>query len=340
MVLLSPSSIELDNDNPANYVRELEGVARNDPQMIMCVVSNNSADRYSSIKKKLSVERAIPSQVMLQKNVAPINPRGLMSVATKVMIQMNTKLGNAPWKLKIPLGGLMTIGFDVCHDTRDRSLSFGAFIASMDQRRSDVYYSRAVAHRHGQELSDSFGQMTKEAIDCYTGIHNELPKTIVIYRDGVGEGQFQFVVDHEVRQLRGVLEPIYAAKGQPLKMAFIVVTKRINTRVFAGGENPKPGTIIDDVITMPERYDFYLVAQHVNQGTATPSNYNVIHDSTGLSASHIQMLTYKLCHLYYNWTGTVRVPSVCQYAHKFSLLVGQYFHEEPNRQLCDKLFFL
>lgn len=329
-------SLELSNDSTMNYVRELETVARNDPQMIMCVVSNNSADRYASIKKKLCIERAIPSQVMLLKNVAKANP----SVATKVILQMNTKLGHAPWKVQLPLSGLMTIGFDVCHDTRNRSLSFGAFIASMDQNRSDVYFSRGVAHRNGEELSNSFGQMTLAAVKCYMEIHGEVPKMIVVYRDGVGEGQFQFVVDHEVRQLLGVLEPIYAQHQKPLKMSFIVVTKRINTRVFAGDRNPPPGTVIDDVITLPERYDFYLVAQDVNQGTATPSNYNVIHDTTGLKPDHIQMLTYKLCHLYYNWTGTVRVPHVCQYAHKLSLLLGQYFHEEPNQQLEKKLYFL
>lgn len=333
--------MELDNDNTANYVNQLERVAQGDPQMIMCVVSNNNSDRYSAIKKKLSIERSIPSQLMTERVVAPRNPRGLLSVATKVIIQMNTKLGNAPWKVKVPLGGLMTIGFDVCHDTRDRSRSFGAFVASMDQQKSDVYYSCAMAHRNGEELSNSFGQMTLKAVECYQNVHGgELPSKIMIYRDGVGEGQFQFVVDHELKQVREQLESVYQRHGKELRMAFIVVTKRINTRIFNGDQNPPPGTVVDDVITMPERYDFYLVSQHVNQGTATPTNYNVIYDNLGLSADRIQILTHKLCHLYYNWTGTVRVPAVCQYAHKLSLLVGQYFHDVPSAQLSQKLYFL
>lgn len=332
--------MELDNDNASYYVQTLDQVARNDPQMIMCVVSNNNADRYAAIKKKLCIERSIPSQVMCERTVAPKNTRGLLSVATKVVIQMNTKLGNAPWKVKVPLAGLMTIGFDVCHDTRDRTRSFGAFVASMDQQKSDVYYSCAVAHRNGEELCNSFGQMTLKAVECYLSIHGSLPSKIMIYRDGVGEGQFQFVVDHELKQVREQLQSVYTREKQELKMAFIVVTKRINTRIFLGQQNPPPGTIVDDVITMPERYDFYLVSQHVTQGTATPTNYNVIYDNSGLSPDRIQVLTHKLCHLYYNWTGTVRVPAVCQYAHKLSLLVGQSFHDEPNPQLAQKLYFL
>lgn len=332
-------SIQLQNDRLTEYVRELERVCQQDPQLLMCVVSNDNAERYSAIKKALSVHRAVLSQVMLQRTVTERNSAKLLSVATKVMIQVNAKLGNAPWKVKLPLSGLMVIGFDVCHDTRDRSRSFSAFIASMDQNRSDVYYSAAAAHRNGEELSNSFGQQTVKAIECYMRVHGgELPQRILIYRDGVGDGQLQFVVDHELKQLRQVLQELYGE--QPVKLAFVVVTKRINARFFQGMKNPSAGTVVDDVVTLPERYDFFLVSQNVNQGTATPTNYNVIYDTMGLPPDRLQVLTHKFCHLYYNWTGTVRVPNVCQYAHKLSLLVGQYFHEEPNVQLAEKLYFL
>lgn len=49
------------------------------------------------------------------------------------------------------------------------------------------------------------------------------------------------------------------------------------------------------------RYDFFLVSQSVRQGTVTPTHYNIIYDNTGLKPDHMQRLTYKLCHLYYNW---------------------------------------
>ena len=70
------------------------------------------------------------------------------------------------------------------------------------------------------------------------------------------------------------------------------------------------------------RYDFFLVSQSVNQGTVNPTSYNVVKDTSGLLPKHIQALTYKLTHLYYNWPGAVRVPAPCQYAHKFAFLVS------------------
>ena len=36
-------------------------------------------------------------------------------------------------------------------------------------------------------------------------------------------------------------------------------------------------------------------------GTVTPVAYNVIYDESGLKPDHLQRLSYKLCHLYYNW---------------------------------------
>ena len=48
------------------------------------------------------------------------------------------------------------------------------------------------------------------------------------------------------------------------------------------------------------------------QGTVTPTHYVVIHDSANMKTDHVQQLTYKLCHLYYNWPGTIRVPAPCQ----------------------------
>lgn len=60
------------------------------------------------------------------------------------------------------------------------------------------------------------------------------------------------------------------------------------------------------------RFDFFIVSQHVRQGTVSPTHYICVHDSIGMKADHLQRLSYKMTHLYYNWPGTVRVPAPCQ----------------------------
>lgn len=49
------------------------------------------------------------------------------------------------------------------------------------------------------------------------------------------------------------------------------------------------------------RYDFFIVSQAVRCGSVSPTHYNVVYDTSGLKPDHMQRLTYKLCHMYYNW---------------------------------------
>lgn len=161
----------------------------------------------------------------------------------------------------------------------------------------------------------------------------------MIYRDGVGEGQLHLVYNHEVKEIRRRLAQLYGNEAE-VKMAFVIVNKRVKTRLFYNERNPPCGTVVDDVITSPVKYDFFIVSQHVTRGTVTPTSYSVIDDTVGLDADKMQRLTYKLTHMYYNWSGTVRVPAPCQYAHKLAYLVGQYVHEAPNTHLEDLLYYL
>ena len=41
----------------------------------------------------------------------------LMSVATKIAIQLNCKIGGEVWALEVPLKNLMVVGVDTYHDS-------------------------------------------------------------------------------------------------------------------------------------------------------------------------------------------------------------------------------
>ncbi|XP_058456861.1 protein aubergine-like [Malaya genurostris] len=339
-----PTRVNIQNDSPSVYVDSLNQIVQQDPQLIMCLVSNDKADRYAAIKKKCCVDRAVPTQVIKTRTITPKggNVRTLMSVATKVAIQINCKLGGIPWILKNPLSSVMVIGFDVCHDTRDKSKSYGALVASMygPGIKHPRFFSTVNHHSCGEELSNYMAQNVIKALHSYKCDFNCLPQRIIIYRDGVGEGQMNYVFEHEIGAIKEKLNLAYQGNATNPRFTFFVVNKRINTRLFNQKRNPLPGTIVDDVITLPERNDFYLVSQSVRQGTVSPTSYNIIFDNSGLSADNLQVLTYKQTHLYYNWSGTVGVPAVCQYAHKLAFLAGQYLHQAPNNALEKKLYYL
>jgi len=233
------------------------------------------------------------------------------------------------------------VGIDTYHDSAKKGRSVGGFVASLNGSFTR-YYSKTIFQSSMQELIDGLKTCMTAALRKWHQVNNGLPERIMVYRDGVGDGQLSAVFEHECSQILDAAMQI--GNNYSPKLTVIVVKKRINTRFFSpAGQNlanPGPGTVIDTSVTRPEWYDFFVVSQSVRQGTVTPTHYNVVYDTSGLRPDHIQRLTYKLCHLYYNWPGTIRVPAPCQYAHKLAFLTGQSIHKPPAEDLADKLYYL
>ncbi|CAH1733066.1 unnamed protein product [Aphis gossypii] len=347
--LQRPRIVEIEDIHIRTYSVHLDRIINElNPSFILCVIKSSRNDLYSMIKRKLCVTRAVPSQVVLLKNVQ----KNKMSVCTKIVIQINCKLGGAPWRVVIPEPGMMILGFDIFHDKKSGKKPYGALIATMNDSHTS-FFSCVDPFESEQELLSNFGNSIYKALSNYREKNHKLPNTIVIYRDGVGDGHLSNVHKIEVELVKIICEEFYADKK--VGLAFIIVNKRISTRFFydierEGGrenyQNPPVGTVVDSSVTNPTMYDFYLVSQHVTNGTVTPTHYNVILDTLSETATipitpnDMQQLTYKLTHMYYNWTGTIRVPAVCQLAHKLAFLAGQTLQSNPNPGLEDLLYFL
>ncbi|EPB67888.1 piwi domain protein [Ancylostoma ceylanicum] len=335
-----------------------EAIARAGNQsihMMVLILADDSKTRYDMLKSWLCTETTIPSQ-FIQLSTLRGRPqdrgrnKNFGSIVLKIVLQMNCKMGGALWKVAIPLKKAMIVGYDLYHDSTLRGKTIGACVSTMDQDYTK-FYSQTRPHENPTELGTNLGFFIRKALyKYYTSNNRTLPEKIFLYRDGVGDGQIPYVKDQEVILVQqACAEAVQRAEGIAkdfkIKLAFIIVTKKVNMRIFKGNPNstltnPDPGTVVDSVVTRPERYDFYLVPQYVNQGTVTPVCYNIIYDDTDLSPDKHHKLAFKLCHLYYNWQGTVRVPAPCQYAHKLAFLVAQSIHKEANQDLRDKLFFL
>ncbi|KAK7934231.1 hypothetical protein WMY93_005127 [Mugilogobius chulae] len=326
-------------DHQESLLRALQHNVTPQMQMVVVILSSSRQDRYDSVKKYLCVDCPTPSQCVLGRTLS--KPQGLMSVATKIALQMACKMGGELWSVEVPLKQLMIVGIDCYHDSTAGKRSIGALVASLNQGMSRWFSSCVMQHK-GQEIMDGLKKCLGGALKEYLKFNQCLPSRIIVYRDGVGDGQLHSVVNYEVAQIMEAIKSM----GQDYmpKLSVVVVKKRINSRFFAhvNGKvsNPPPGTVVDTDVTRPEWYDFYIVSQAVRQGSVSPTHYNVVYDTSGLKPDHMQRLTYKLCHMYYNWQGIIRVPAPCQYAHKLAFLVGQSIHKEPNLKLGNLLFYL
>ncbi|KAG9353937.1 hypothetical protein JZ751_012061 [Albula glossodonta] len=339
MRLQRPAMIEYE-DRQESLLRALQQNVAPGTQMVVVILPTNRKDKYDCVKKYLCVECATPSQCVVARTIS--RPQALMTIATKIALQLNCKIGGELWRVEIPLDLLMVVGIDCYHDIAAGKRSIGALVASLNKDMTQ-WYSKCVLQSRGQEIMDGLKGALQGALEAWMMRNNKPPTRIVVYRDGVGDGMLQSVVNYEVKQ---IMDCIRSARFEYMcvvmltssitlppptrpKLAVVVVKKRISSRFFARIDgklaNPPPGTVIDSDVTRPEWYDFFIVSQAVRMGSVTPTHYNVVYDSSGLKPDHMQRLTYKLCHMYYNWQGIIRVPAPCQYAHKLAFLLSAVY---------------
>lgn len=119
-----PDYIKISDNRSQTYMQIIDQAIYNHSlQLVFCVVMNIKADKYAAIKKRSLVDRAVPTQVLVATN---LNKKGVMSIATKVAIQIDCKISRAPWFVQMPLPYPKVIGVDVSNDCKSKGKSFGA----------------------------------------------------------------------------------------------------------------------------------------------------------------------------------------------------------------------
>lgn len=338
-----PTRKIIDNDSAVSYVRGIREAVRPTTQLIFILTPGAAQreDRYNAIKKLSCCELAIPSQVVRVATLS--NQNKFQSICQKVALQMQCKIGGQPWIVPIPFKAAMFVGIDVYHDPNRQSKSCVAMVASMNPECSQ-WFSRVFFQGTSEEIAETIGNGLAQCAKKFADKVGVIPDRVFVYRDGVGDGQIPVVQSYEVPQMKNALCSVDKTGQVKPKLSCIVVQKRVDTRmILRAGQNfgnPKSGTVLDRGVTRVNYTDFFLISQHVKQGTVTPTHYIVAKDEGCLATDKMQRLTYRMTFLYYNWAGCVRVPAPCQYAHKIAYLAGQNLFAPPKDSICDKLFFL
>ncbi|KAK2802442.1 hypothetical protein FQN51_004505 [Onygenales sp. PD_10] len=273
-------------------------------------------------------------------------------IASKFMRQDEKYSSNVALKFNLKLGGInqtidrsklgviaegktMVVGIDVTHPSPGSSAnapSVAAIVASVDENLAqwpaDIRIQTA-----RQEMVSGLDELLKSRLSLWAARHRgAYPENILVYRDGVSEGQYQVVLDQELPLLQKACRDIYPAamtkEGKP-KMSIIIVGKRHNTRFFPSqpheadrSKNPKNGTVVDRGVTDVHNWDFFLQSHTAIQGTARPGHYYVIYDqifrnrrAAGQNvADNVESLTHNLCYLFGRATKSVSICPAASYA--------------------------
>lgn len=224
----NPNPHSLPNDRTESFVKMIRDNVTPQTQLVLTIFPQQRADRYAAVKKLCYVEKPVASQVVCLRTIN--QEKKLTSVVQKIALQINCKLGGELWASQSPIAGdVMVVGIDAFHDPARKGKSIAGVVASVNSTFSR-WYSKCIIQGPNQELADALQVAFTNCLSKYFEIHHKFPSTVIVFRDGLGDSQIRVSAEHEVRQLKSALK---AMDGPMPHFGFVVVQKRINTRIFA-----------------------------------------------------------------------------------------------------------
>ncbi|RDB21330.1 Protein argonaute-2 [Hypsizygus marmoreus] len=319
---------------PANYIKNvLEELARDaaGAQMLLVILPESAADIYRQVKRFGDITNGVVTQCVKWsgKLARDAQNKRCNQYHNNLILKINAKLGGLNCRpisatmAKLREVPTMVMGADVSHPAPGSMLpSIASLVASMDADMLRYVASIRVQETRTEMIQDLAAMFKAALITFRQKNNNYLPLRIMMFRDGVSEGEFMTVRDMEVDAMTPVVLELYQNGPKP-ELTFIVVGKRHHFRFFPmdntsadsrGNGNLYPGFVVDRDITHPVFQDFYLQSQPGLKGTSRPSHYTVLKNNSHFTMDDLQQMAYALCHCYSRSTRAVKIPAPVYYA--------------------------
>jgi eukaryotic translation initiation factor 2C len=131
----------------------------------------------------------------------------------------------------------MVFGADVFHPGREEKgqPSVAAVCASMDKSVTRYVGRCSMNRRIRNETIEGLEGMAIDLLKLFQRRNSVLPFQIVFYRDGVAEGQFEHVLNEEVKALKRAFDRVYGEKDQKYLLScknVVMHGKKISYKAF------------------------------------------------------------------------------------------------------------
>jgi Piwi domain len=265
----------------------------------------------------------------------------LQGVARQILQKSGARLWWVEIPKTLPLPAVF-VGIDVFHapktKTKGRKNSVAAIIVEVIRKgglnTSIELYSKTFCREGGKEyfMHDDIKSTLKEALEEM----KVTPASVIVWRDGMPETAYK----HAKAEIDGIRKGIQtgvvgstAISGKQTPIAYIICQKSISTKLFTtdGQFGAPSGTLVTSLQGSDDKTTtFYLNGRAPPFSTPKPVRFICPLRDEGLKAVPIAQLTWSQCHSYPNWTGPIKVPSVCQKAHKLAELAGVFIDGGEN----------
>ncbi|KAL1204983.1 Protein argonaute 2 [Cardamine amara subsp. amara] len=318
-----------------NEASQKHGGAR--PTLVLCAMSGKH-DGYKTLKWIAETKLGLVTQCFLTASAI----RGRDQYLANLALKINAKVGGSNVELMDTFSffrkedQVMFIGADVNHPAaRDKmSPSIVAVVGTLNWPEANRYAARVIAQPHRKEEIEGFGDTCLELVKAHFKATGKRPNKIVIFRDGVSDGQFDMVLNVELLDVKLTFE----RNGYNPKITVIVAQKRHQTRFFPATNNDgsdkgnvPSGTVVDTKIIHPFEYDFYICSHHGGIGTSKPTHYYTLWDELGFTSDQVQKLIFEMCFTFTRCTKPVSLVPPVYYADMVAYR-GRMYHEASSRE--------
>jgi aubergine-like protein len=322
-----------DRSTPQNWIDTVEDYFNSENEenykyaFVIFLIGNNNK-LYDKLKTHSLCKNGYVSQVVKTNS---LKSKGMMSTCSKILTQINAKLGGISYKTVIEdyiqERDIMVVGVDSSHFNKNTAV---AMVSTIDNSFADFYNKEKIFEIEKNEmLQFCVSSFLEEAITQYYSKNQKKPKNIIIYRQGVSDNYINILND-EVTQIEQF------CKKNGILFYYILVNTRTTFKFFEKFNdhyyNPGAGLLVIDGITHQDKFEFYIQPQQVTGGSATPTRFHVAYGNMDFPEI-IPKFTYDLCHIYSNWQGTVRIPNVIKAAEKLSKMTVKTTQNELNEKL-------
>ena len=329
LAVAEPEWVEMDDRaKAADWTKSVEDYMGDGDYKFVVFLLDRNDYIYKNLKIHSLCNNGYVSQVVKVSSLR----KNIMSVCSKILLQINSKLSGVTYTAKIndevKNRRLMIIGVDSSHIKGKRTGV--AMVSTVNSSFSNFYNKETIIKEEKKEqLQFCVSGFIEEAIAQYNKINSKLPGGIIIYRQGVSLQQKDFL-ESEVNNIKKVCEK------NKILYYYVLVNTKTTYKFFEKDQNkfsnPGEGLLVLDGVTNRNFFEFYIQPQLVTGGSATPSCFHVAYGDLNFPEM-IPKLTFDLCHLYSNWQGTIRVPHVIKCAEKLSKMTAKYTLKELNDSL-------
>ncbi|WWD17893.1 hypothetical protein CI109_102338 [Kwoniella shandongensis] len=297
------------------------------PQLICCVLPGRDAWLYEAIKRSsfTDLKGPVPTQCMQAAKIR--SPRGIDAYTGNLVMKIQSKLGGVTHQIPISelpgmeRGKTMLLGGDLglppVRSGDDSAPTVACTIATYSPD-CDAYSAQIRLQEGRGEIIVNLSSMVEEHLKIFMKNNDSYPERILIFRDGISEGQYAAALHYEHNAVLKACSKL--EKGYRPRILLCICAKRHSTRFFGrdtdadrSGNLPS-GLVVDRSVTHPYAFDFFLQAHAGRVGTARPTHYICLLDELAISPDQLQQLVHSLCYSFARCTRSVSLVPVCYIA--------------------------